>query len=133
MLNFICRSLKTARHIQDSRVRTKQERGIPQREVDMLDVRYNFVECSLDDCDKMLWRSSFSKFNGATSGTVTEVVPRGQAYRLTVVVENTILFLLDVLYLPLLCKYENSDIENFFSISNSMPKFHGVGKVNDIK
>jgi len=81
----------------------------------------------------MLWPPSFSKFNGATSGTVNEVVPGGQAYRLPVVDETTILFLLDVLHLPPLCKREHSVFENLFSISSSLPKFHGVGKVNDIK
>jgi hypothetical protein len=77
--------------------------------------------------------ATLTKFNGATSGTVTEFVPRGQAYRLPVVVETTILFLLDVPHLPTLCKREHYVTENLFSISNSMPKFHGVGKVNDIK
>lgn len=99
----------------------------------MPDACYNFVACSLDDCDIMLWRPSFSKFNGATSGTVTEVVPRQQAYRLPVFVEATILFLLNVLHLPPLCKREQPVIENLFSISSSMPKFHGVCNVNDIK
>jgi hypothetical protein len=106
---------------------------IPHREVYTPDACHNFVACSLDDCDIMLRRSSFSKFSGATSGTVNEVVPRGLVYRLPVVVETTIPFLLDVLHLPPLCKGEHSVIANLFSFSSSMPKFHGVGKVNDIK
>jgi hypothetical protein len=113
MLNFICRSLKMALHIQDSRARTKQECGIPQREVDMPDAYYNIVACSLENCDIMLWRPPFSKFSGATSGTVTEVVPRGQAYRLPVFVETTILYLLGVLHLPPFCKRKHCVIEIF--------------------
>ena len=76
---------------------------------------------------------TLTKFNGATSGTVTEFVPRGQAHRLPVVVETTILFFLDGLHLPTLCKSEHYVINNLLLISSSMPKFHGVGKVNDIK
>lgn len=133
MLNFICRPLKMAWHIQDSTAGIKQECGISQTEVDMPGACYNFVACSLEDCDIMLWQPSLSKFKGATSGAVTEFVLRGKAYRLPVVLETTILFLLDVLHLPSLCKREHSVIENLFSISSSMPKFHGVGKVNDTK
>jgi len=77
--------------------------------------------------------ATLTKFNGATSGTVTEFVPSGQVYRLPVVVQTTILFLFDVLNLPTLCKREHYVIENLFSISSSVLKVHGVGKVNDIK
>ena len=60
MLNFICRPLQTAWHIQDSTARSKQECEIPQTEVDTPDVCYNFVACILEDCDIMLWRPSLS-------------------------------------------------------------------------
>jgi hypothetical protein len=79
----------------------------------MPDACYNFVVCSLEDCDIILCRPSFSKFSDATSGTVTEVVPRGQAYRLPVFVETTILFVLGV-HLPPFCKREHPVIEFFF-------------------
>jgi hypothetical protein len=39
----------------------------------------NFLACSLEGCDITLRQPSLSELNGATSGTVTEQLPRAQA------------------------------------------------------
>jgi hypothetical protein len=116
-LSALENSMAHSRHT----TKTKEVCGVPQREVDTPDAFYNFIVRSLEVCEILLWRLSPSKLNGATSGTETEVVPRGHAYRLPVVVKTIILFLLGVLHLPPPCRHEKIFIEHLFSISSSMP------------